>query len=36
MKVCAVFDEYSKDQDNEKKRLADYYINSFEDLKAVM
>lgn len=36
MKVCAVYDEYSKDQDSEKKRLADYYIHSFEELKAVM
>lgn len=36
MKVCAIFDEYSREQDNEKKRLADYYINSFEDLKPLL
>lgn len=36
MKVCAIFDEYSKEQDDEKKRLADYYINSFEDMKQLM
>ncbi|MBR3772785.1 MAG: HAD family phosphatase [Clostridium sp.] len=36
MKVCAIFDKYSKAQDEEKKRLADYYINSFEDLKPLM
>lgn len=36
MKVCAIFDEYSKEQDDEKKRLADYYIHSFEELKPMM
>lgn len=36
MKVCAVYDAYSNDQDEEKKRLADYYINSFEELKPLM
>ncbi|SES99108.1 HAD family hydrolase [[Clostridium] polysaccharolyticum] len=36
MKVCAVYDSYSEAQDEEKKRLADYYINSFEELKPLM
>lgn len=36
MKVCAVYDEYSKQQDEEKRRLADYYIKSFEELKPLM
>lgn len=36
MKVCAIYDEYSKEQDEEKKRTADYYIQSFCDLKPMM
>lgn len=36
MKVCAVFDEYSVGQDEEKKRLADYYIHSFNELEPFM
>lgn len=32
MKVCAIFDEYSKDVLLEKKKEADYYIESFEEL----
>ena len=32
MKTCAVYDDFSKDYDDEKKKIADYYINSFEDL----
>jgi HAD superfamily hydrolase (TIGR01509 family) len=32
MKVCAVYDEYSKDIDKEKRELADYYIKSFYDI----
>lgn len=36
MKVCAIYDEYSSDQDEEKKRLADFYINSFEELKPLI
>lgn len=36
MKVCAVYDDYSKEQDEEKRRLADYYIKSFEELKPLM
>lgn len=33
MKVCAVYDDYSKDADDEKKRLADYYINDFGEIR---
>ena len=36
MKVCAVYDPYSIEQDNEKKRLADYYIKSFADIKQLL
>lgn len=32
MKVCAVEDEFSAGQKEEKKRLADYYIESFSQL----
>lgn len=32
MKVCAVDDDYSKDIINEKKELADYFINDYFDL----
>lgn len=32
MKVCAVYDDYSKDADDEKRRLADYYIYDFGDI----
>lgn len=32
MTTCAVYDEFSKDTDEEKRRLADYYIDSFEEL----
>ncbi|MCM1253075.1 MAG: HAD family phosphatase [Clostridium sp.] len=32
MKVCAVYDKYSAAQDEEKKRLADYYIHDFREL----
>jgi len=32
MKVCAVYDDFSKDTDDEKKRLADYYIYSFHEI----
>lgn len=35
MKVCAVYDEFSHDADEEKKKLADYYVYSMaEVLKA--
>ncbi|MCM1388456.1 MAG: HAD family phosphatase [Bacillus sp. (in: Bacteria)] len=32
MKVCAVYDKYSAEQDEEKKKLADYYIHDFREL----
>lgn len=32
MKVCAVQDAYSLDSDREKRRLADYYIEGFEQI----
>lgn len=32
MKVCAVYDDYSKDMDSEKMALADYYIQEFTEL----
>lgn len=32
MKVCAIYDDFSKDMDDEKKELADYYINSYEEV----
>jgi HAD superfamily hydrolase (TIGR01509 family) len=32
MKVCAVFDEYSRCDTQEKKKLADYYINSMAEI----
>lgn len=34
MKCCAVYDDFSKDMDEEKKSMADYYINSYEELLA--
>ncbi|SFR96104.1 HAD family hydrolase [Anaeromicropila populeti] len=33
MKVCAIYDEFSKAVEEEKKKLSDYYISSFHDLK---
>ncbi len=32
MKVCAVYDDFSKDVTDEKVRLADYFINSFDEI----
>ncbi|MCC8029560.1 MAG: HAD family phosphatase [Lachnospiraceae bacterium] len=32
MRVCAVEDDYSSGQREEKKRLSDYYINDFREL----
>ena len=32
MKVCAVYDKYSEYQDEEKRRLADYYTFDFMEL----
>ena len=34
MKVCAVWDNYSIDVDEEKKEQADYYIASFEEISS--
>lgn len=36
MKVCAVYDEFSSNLDEEKKELADYYIHDFRDVMAEM
>ena len=32
MKVCAVYDDYSKDITAEKKTLADYYITDYRQI----
>lgn len=32
MKSCAIYDDFSKELTSEKMKLADYYINSFEDV----
>jgi len=32
MKTCAIWDEYSVSQDSEKRKLADYYIHSYEEV----
>ena len=32
MKVCAVYDEFSKDDEKKKIKLADYYIRSMREL----
>lgn len=32
MKVCAIYDDFSKEMDLEKKELADYFINDYEEL----
>lgn len=32
MRTCAVYDEFSAGYDEEKRKLADYYIYSFEEL----
>lgn len=32
MKVCTIYDDYSKNMDDEKKDLADYYINDYNEL----
>lgn len=32
MKVCAVYDEFSEKDIEEKKRLSDYYIRSYNDI----
>ncbi len=33
MRVCAVYDDDSKDQDEKKRLLADYYIRSYSDIE---
>lgn len=33
MKVCAVEDDFSKNQDEKKRALAEYYIKDYEDIK---
>ena len=33
MKVCAVKDDHSEDQAEEKRRLADYYIISYDEIE---
>lgn len=33
MKVCAVEDDFSKNQDEKKRAFADYYIKDYEDIK---
>lgn len=32
MEVCAVYDEYSKNQDAQKKESADYYISDYREI----
>ena len=32
MSTCAVEDAFSRDQEEEKRRLADYYITSYYDV----
>lgn len=32
MRVCSVYDDYSKNQENKKRALADYYINTFNEV----
>lgn len=36
MKCCAVYDDFSKEMDDEKKALADYYINSYSEALALL
>ena len=33
MKVCAVYDTFSANQDETKRELADYYIRNYDDIK---
>ncbi|SCP94967.1 HAD family hydrolase [Anaerobium acetethylicum] len=33
MRVCTIYDEFSADQEEEKRSLADYYIKDYEDIK---
>ena len=34
MRTCAVWDEFSAHQEAEKRKLADYYINSYDEVLA--
>lgn len=34
MATCAVYDDFSKHMNDEKKKLADYYINGYEEITA--
>jgi len=31
--VCAIYDDDSKNQDDKKRLLADYYIQDYDDIK---
>ena len=33
MRVCAVDDDFSRPQEEKKKKLADYYIQDYYDIK---
>lgn len=33
MKVCAVDDQFSRNQEDKKRQLADYYIQDYDDIK---
>ncbi|MFR9064078.1 MAG: HAD family hydrolase [[Clostridium] scindens] len=33
MRVCAVDDDFSRPQEDKKKKLADYYIQDYYDIK---
>jgi HAD superfamily hydrolase (TIGR01509 family) len=32
MKVCTIYDDFSKNQEEKKRHLADYYINTFHEV----
>ncbi|WP_099468259.1 HAD family hydrolase [Konateibacter massiliensis] len=32
MRVCTIYDDFSKDQEVKKRKLADYYINTFQEV----
>lgn len=34
MKTCAVYDRFSRDQEEKKRELADYYIDSYQELRS--
>ncbi|MCI5918329.1 MAG: HAD family phosphatase [Roseburia sp.] len=36
MEVCAIYDDYSKDQTEEKRQAADYYINDYRDVLSAL